>query len=698
MLLTDPGAGSALSYAQQHNVTSEVLSPSTQSAPSKPVLWAAWRDAPVQSSSASTVTTAAVATASVNSGSPSIPTRVSLENMAPLSLVAAQPAPTSHTAIAGAAEGPVAAILQAANEGTSGSGAGPSNTRPSTSEALSQAHERIRTLETQVRRLEMCFDSDNVPPAVLQTPVAAPSEVVSQLRQARDISELESYQQTGQARETKLEKENAALRAQLQAEETTQRAREASLQQAEAHIAELRSAQQAWQQREAELVRVNADNCAQAEAARLRMIESHREIMSKMTAGIMSTTTAREPPSSQDRGMALTRVQQILVELQTAKQKLTQQQITCANETLLAAQARDAAVSCLHARERELQQAKLRVTELENAQSLREARELTLTEEKETLAKYLQKSLAELRTAKDEVTRLQGEVDDANAAGDAAGAAAAAPLATPGGFTEMKGVDELQRQVQQLAHDHELQRQALDLQRELASAAQQGLRGAKRRLQDTEKAHQEQVRKMQREAETLREQLRSRDNVVHTLTTDLATVRGELATARAEANGLEEAHAQLSAAQAEVGSLRGLLNVERQRVVNMEAQRAASDARWKKRNAELVSEQATLQQRLDRLTAEMQRPVVSIAHGASNGASDARGATQQGAAAGPHSPARGAIPALSMPLSPQPGAQATAADAQSEVQALRRDREFKNQTILDLQRQLCELQERFASK
>jgi hypothetical protein len=470
MLLTDPGAGSALSYAQQRNVASEVLSPSTQSAPSKPVLWAAWRDAPVQSSSASTVTTAAVATASVNSGSPSIPTRVSLENMAPLYLVAAQPAPTSHTAIAGAAEGPVAARLQAANEGKSGSGAGPSKTRPSTSEALSLAQERIRTLETQVKRLEMCFDSDNVPPAVLQTPVAAHSEVVAQLRQARDrISELESYQQTGQARETELGQENSALRVQLQARETTQRACEAALQQVEAHIAELRSAQQVWQQREAELVRVNADNCAQAEAARLRMIESHREIMSK--------TTAREPPSSQDRGMAANRVQQILVELQAAKQKLSQEQITYANEAMLAAQARDAAVSSLHSRERELQQAKLRVTELENAQSLGDARELTLTEEKETLAKYLQKSLAELRTAKDDVTRLQGKVDVANASRDAAGAAAAAPLATPDGLTEMKGVDELQRQVQQMAHDYELQRQALDLQRELASAAQQGLRG-----------------------------------------------------------------------------------------------------------------------------------------------------------------------------------------------------------------------------
>jgi DNA repair exonuclease SbcCD ATPase subunit len=691
MLLTDPGAGSALSYAQQRNVASEVLSPSTQSAPSKPVLWAAWRDAPVQSSSASTVTTAAVATASVNSGSPSIPTRVSLENMAPLYLVAAQPAPTSHTAIAGAAEGPVAARLQAANEGKSGSGAGPSKTRPSTSEALSLAQERIRTLETQVKRLEMCFDSDNVPPAVLQTPVAAHSEVVAQLRQARDrISELESYQQTGQARETELGQENSALRVQLQARETTQRACEAALQQVEAHIAELRSAQQVWQQREAELVRVNADNCAQAEAARLRMIESHREIMSK--------TTAREPPSSQDRGMAANRVQQILVELQAAKQKLSQEQITYANEAMLAAQARDAAVSSLHSRERELQQAKLRVTELENAQSLGDARELTLTEEKETLAKYLQKSLAELRTAKDDVTRLQGKVDVANASRDAAGAAAAAPLATPDGLTEMKGVDELQRQVQQMAHDYELQRQALDLQRELASAAQQGLRGAKRRLQDSEKAHQERVRELQREAETLREQLHSRRNVALTLTTDLATVRGELATARAEANGLEGAHAQLSAAQAEVGSLRGLLNVERQRVVNMEAQRAASDARWKKRNAELVSEKATLQQRLDRLTAEMQRPAVSGVQGAGLAASNALSATQQGAAAGAHSPARGTIPQQSMPLSPQPGAQATAADAQSEVQALRRDREFKNQTILDLQRQLCELQERFASK
>jgi hypothetical protein len=71
---------------------------------------------------------------------------------------------------------------------------------------------------------------------------------------------------------------------------------------------------------------------------------------------------------------------------------------------------------------------------------------------------------------------------------------------------------------------------------------------------------------------------------------------------------------------------------------------------------------------------------------------------------GPHSPVRGAIPPLSTPLStplsPQPNTPAAgAADPQSEVQALLRDRDFKNQRILDLQRQLCELQEeRFASK
>jgi chromosome segregation ATPase len=87
-----------------------------------------------------------------------------------------------------------------------------------------------------------------------------------QLRQALDqISELNVNQRAAQAREMELQRDTAALRAQLQNELATLQAREAALQET---VAELQSAPSGWKRREAELLGVLA--------AQARTEESHR--------------------------------------------------------------------------------------------------------------------------------------------------------------------------------------------------------------------------------------------------------------------------------------------------------------------------------------------------------------------------------------------------------------------------------------
>jgi chromosome segregation ATPase len=650
-VVIDPGGGSTLGYALQRTVPSEMPSPSTQrDIPSKPKLWGAWPEAPVQSFSAPPVPSAAAVT-NVNRGSPSIPARVSCADLTLPSYAEPQPALLPRTAIAGTAEGSAAAGSRVVEVPTTGHRDGSTaEAQTSKTTELSEAREEIRTLKAQLKRLEMCFDSDNVPPLILKQPVAAQSEVVAQLRQARDrISELENYQQTGQMRETELERDNAALRAQLQDREDALQARVASLQQAEARNAELQNAQQAWQQREAQL--------------------------------------------SQERDTLAKRVIQTQDELLAARQTLNERQPTGTNDVQSALQARDAAVSHLQARDAELQQAKVRISELESARHDVKARAAELTQEKETLARDVQKAQAELHAANEEVARLQGEVDSARVERAAAATAAAAHVA-PDTLALRQHISELEREVPQLRHDKELLLQALDGERELASAALKGLREAKRSHQDSEVAHKEQVQKLQQEAEALGEELRTCKETIVSLSTDLITVKGELATARAEASGLDEAHAKLRASQAEIATLKDQRQYAEQRIKNMEAQRTAAERKLENEKAVLFSEKVALQQRLDKLTADMQRPAGSVGYGTNNGVSSGIGATQQAATMGPHSPVRGAIPPLSTPLSPQPNTPAAgAADPHGTVQALLRDLDAKNQRILDLQRQLCELEE-----
>jgi chromosome segregation ATPase len=168
----------------------------------------------------------------VNGGVASSSFRVSCEDTALPLPTGPQPARTPHPANVSTAEGPAAAVSE----------------------------------EIEMTAKQNSCSSGHAPSSVLQPLVAADAEVLVQLRQALDqISELNVNQRAAQGREMELQRDTAALRAQLHSGLATLQAREAELQEKVVRFAELQSAPQGWKRREAELLAlVTAAATAQA--------------------------------------------------------------------------------------------------------------------------------------------------------------------------------------------------------------------------------------------------------------------------------------------------------------------------------------------------------------------------------------------------------------------------------------------------
>jgi chromosome segregation ATPase len=234
--------------AQTNVATSAVPSPSLvntsltsnsgiapQQSPSKPALWAAWGVAAARSPSPLTATHTVV-----NGGVANSSFRVSCEDMALPLPTGPQPAPIPHPANVSTAESPAAAGSEEIE--------------------VTKNPDQVQTAK------QNSCSSGHAPSSVLQPLVAADAEVSVQLRQALDqISELNVNQRAAQTREMELQRDAAALRAQLHSGLATLQAREAELQGKVVRFAELQSAPQGWKRREAELLAlVTAAATAQA--------------------------------------------------------------------------------------------------------------------------------------------------------------------------------------------------------------------------------------------------------------------------------------------------------------------------------------------------------------------------------------------------------------------------------------------------
>jgi chromosome segregation ATPase len=556
---TDPGTG----YALNTVATSGVPAPSHQNAPltaisgvapqqspSKPVsLWAAWRETPASSLTATEIV------AVVTSGIANIPARVSCADLALPLPAPPQPAPvplsaTARTGEGRAAEGSLAAPVRMDHgerqEAEAWAG-----------KVAAHVDERVRVLDTVVTRPENSCSSNHAPSYVLQPLVAADAEVLVQLRQALgQISELMISQRAAQAREMELQRDTAALRAQLHNGQATLQAREAALQQAEAHIAELRNAQQAWQQREAQFLGVSSA-LAHSEESRRSMKNSMNVLEAKL---------------AQEKGafMRLQRhYQQNLAELQAVKKTAGEPDSDGANEARAALPAKDA---CTSVSQTELQQATRRISELERAEHTIKARETHLTQENVELRQRAEQTRVVLQTANHEVARLQSQ--SAHAAWDAALATVAVGAqTTPVTQTQLQRVRELEDQVQQLKHALELLRNDRDVQ----------LQGAENSMM----AHEEQLQKLYQEAEARRDELRTREKAIVTLTTDQVRANEERGVAARQATELKETHALLCTAQTEISSLKGKLQDEQQRLADARKARIESERRLNKQIADL---------------------------------------------------------------------------------------------------------------